>query len=497
MEQKPLVSVVIPVYNMEAYLEETVRSVQASTYPSLEIILMDDGSKDQSLAVARRLAEEDPRIHVYTQPNGGVAAARNHAISKASGIYIFPLDADDRIVADYIEKAVEIAEKDSSVKCVTCRAEFFGARSGEWKLPRYTRSLLARKNMLPASALFRKSDWKRIGGYDETIIAREDWAFWIGVLKDGGEVVRLPETGLYYRIRNYSKRVSDRSLKKHVIDVLNQKYADFFFRELGGPLRYQRSWSRVINFFSRLIHPMKAFIYPQYAEMGNWLFQLPAHFEEEGVCIYKGRNELREVSIGNKTFVVKSYKRPHLLNRFVYAYVRPSKAERACLYARMFREKGIGSPEPVGYLTRGSAGLFDKSYFVCLKSECPYTYRDFATRTFSRQTEILRAIGRITARMHDAGFYHEDYSAGNILFRDDLPEIQIEIIDLNRLSFGKIGLEKGCKNFERLPGSDEMLSVMAEAYAEARGFNAQECLALIRKYVDEELDYRKKKAQTV
>lgn len=99
--------------------------------------------------------------------------------------------------------------------------------------------------------------------------------------------------------------------------------------------------------------------------------------------------------------------------------------------------------------------------------------------------------------MHDAGFYHEDYSAGNILFRDDLPEIQIEIIDLNRLSFGKIGLEKGCKNFERLPGSDEMLSVMAEAYAEARGFNAQECLALIRKYVDEELDYRKKKAQTV
>lgn len=124
MEQQPLVSVVIPVYNMEAYLEETVRSVQASTYPSLEIILMDDGSKDQSLAVARRLAEEDPRIHVYTQSNGGVAAARNHAISKASGIYIFPLDADDRIVADYIEKAVEVAEKDSSVKCVTCRAEF-------------------------------------------------------------------------------------------------------------------------------------------------------------------------------------------------------------------------------------------------------------------------------------------------------------------------------------------------------------------------------------
>lgn len=497
MENYPLVSVIIPVYNMEAYLEETVRSVQASTYSSWEVILVDDGSKDQSLAVARRLAEGDPRIHVYAQPNRGVAAARNQAISKALGVYIFPLDADDRIAPDYLEKAIRIAEQDQSVKCVTCRAEFFGDRSGEWKLPAYTRSLLARKNMLPASALFRKSDWERMGGYDESIIAREDWAFWIGVLKDEGEVVRLPDTGLYYRIRGGSKRVLDRSLKKHVIDTLNRKYADFFFRELGGPLRYQRSWSRVINFFSRLVHPVKAFIHPRYAEMGNWLFQLPARFGQEGVCLYKGRNELREVSAGGKTVVVKSYKRPHLFNRLAYAYLRSSKAERAYQYACMFREKGIGTPEPVGYLTRGRAGLFDKSYFVSLKSDCPYTYRDFATRRFTRQTEILQAIGQVTARMHEAGIYHEDYSAGNILFRDDLPEIKIEIIDLNRLSFGKIDLEKGCKNFERLPGCDEMLSVMATAYAEARGFDPQQCLSLIQQYVNEELAYRQKKAQTV
>lgn len=497
MEQKPLVSVVIPVYNMEAYLEETVRSVQASTYPSLEIILMDDGSKDQSLAVARRLAEEDPRIHVYTQPNGGVSEARNQAIARAKGSLILPVDADNTIHPAFIAEAVRELLRSDEVKVVCPRSDFFGDRSGEWILPPFSLHLLARKNIMDTCAMYRKADWERVHGYCREIIAREDWEFWIAVLKNGGKVVRLPEIRLHYRVRNQSKRVGDRQLKRHVVDTLNKRHADFFFRELGGPLRYQRSWSRVINFFSRLIHPMKAFIYSRYAEMGNWLFQLPAHFEEEGVCIYKGRNELREVSIGDKTFVVKSYKRPHLLNRFAYAYIRSSKAERACRYAHMFREKGIGSPEPVGYLTRGGAGLFDKSYFVCLKSECPYTYRDFATHTFSRQTEILRAIGRVTARMHDAGFYHEDYSAGNILFRDDLPEIQIEIIDLNRLSFGKIGLEKGCKNFERLPGSDEMLSVMAEAYAEVRGFDAQECLTLIRKYVDEELDYRKKKAQSV
>lgn len=497
MENNPLVSVIIPVYNMEAYLEETVRSVQASTYSSLEIILMDDGSKDQSLTVAHRLAEGDPRIHVYTQPNGGVSEARNQAIARANGSLILPVDADNTIHPDFIAEAVRELQRSDEVKVVCPRSDFFGDRSGEWVLPPFSLHLLARKNIMDTCAMYRKSDWERVHGYCREIIAREDWEFWIAVLKNGGKVVKLPDIRLHYRVRNQSKRVGDRRLKRHVVDTLNQRHADFFFRELGGPLRYQRSWSRVINFFSRLIHPMKAFIHPKYADMGNWLFQLPVHFEKEGVCIYKGRNELREVSVGDKIVVAKSYKRPHLFNRLAYAYLRSSKAERAYQYACMFREKGIGSPEPVGYLTKGSAGLFDKSYFVCLKSDCPYTYRDFTTRKFPRQVEILQAIGRVTARMHEAGFYHEDYSAGNILFRDDLSEIKIEIIDLNRLSFGKIDMEKGCKNFERLPGSDEMLSVMATAYAEARGFDAQQCLSIIRKYVDKELAYRQKKAQIV
>ena len=107
--------------------------------------------------------------------------------------------------------------------------------------------------MLPIFSLYRRSDWERIGGYCEDIIAREDWEFWIAMLKDGGRVVRLPEVGLYYRVRPQSKRVSDRALKHHVIDTLNRRHPEFFERELGGPLRYRRSWSRVINFFSKVV----------------------------------------------------------------------------------------------------------------------------------------------------------------------------------------------------------------------------------------------------
>ena len=66
------------------------------------------------------------------------------------------------------------------------------------------------KNIMDTCALYRKVEWERAGGYCESIIAREDWEFWIAVLKDGGKVVRLPEIGLHYRIRNVSKRVTDR-----------------------------------------------------------------------------------------------------------------------------------------------------------------------------------------------------------------------------------------------------------------------------------------------
>ena len=95
------------------------------------------------------------------------------------------------------------------------------------------------------------------GGYCESIIAREDWEFWISVLKNGGKVVRLPEIGLYYRVRKQSKRVTDRDLKRHVIDTLNRRHPEFFERELGGPLRYHRSWSVWQNRISRLFRWLK------------------------------------------------------------------------------------------------------------------------------------------------------------------------------------------------------------------------------------------------
>lgn len=222
-----------------------------------------------------------------------------------------------------------------------------------------------------------------------------------------------------------------------------------------------------------------------YEELLPFLRSLPDAFERgEGKVIYKGRNELREFYYMGAFYVVKSFAIPNLINQIIYGKFRPSKAERSYKYGAAFTKSGIGTPMPVGFWTERIHGFFRRSFFVTEKSQCPYTFRDFKTRSFPREQEILEKIAKVAARMHDLGCYHKDYSAGNILFRDDLPEIQVEIIDLNRMSFGKIDVERGCKNFERLSCPDRMLRVMANAYAAARGFDPDVCFRLMRHHMD-------------
>lgn len=479
MKEK-LVSVVIPIYNMSKYLRETLNSVLATDYPNFEVILMDDGSSDNSLQIAREY-ESDKRVRVYTQANGGAGKARNHAISLSNGEYILPVDADNTISPTYISHAVEQMENDPEVKIVYPRAEFMGDRTGEWKLPPFSINLLARKNMIDNCALYRKSDWMRVGGYFTDIPTREDWEFWISILKDGGKVIRLPEIGFQYRIHGNSKRVKNRSKKYEVFRVLNLRHPEFFERELGGPLRPMRSLSKVINRLDRFFHPRRYGVSPQYASMEEFIKVLPAIFNSCGTVVYKGRNELREFEVDGQKIYVKSFGLPHLLNRIIYNFFRGSKARRSFCYANMLLDKGIGTPAPVGFCSVSSWLLFGSSYYASLKSECLYTYRSLLRGNFENRDEILRAIARTTASMHNNGMLHKDYSPGNILFIEKPEGIQVEVIDLNRMRFDKVSMEMGCKNFERLPGTDDMFAVLAYEYAKCRGFDAEKCLQLIIK----------------
>ncbi len=252
-EKCPLVSIIVPMYNAEQFVGETLRSIEKVDYPAIEVVIVDDGSTDGSAAIAQRFVDNHANWSLIRQPNRGVSAARNLGIRSSYGKYILPVDADNLLAVDFITLAVSVLEYNPDVKVVAPTAEYFGDRSGVWKLPEFSLKLLARRNLMDTCALYRRADYDRCGGYCEELMAREDWDFWISMLKDGGEVVRLPEIGFYYRYRKTgSKRFADRKLKRHVVDMLNARHPEFFSRQLGGPLRYSRSWSRVINKFCNL-----------------------------------------------------------------------------------------------------------------------------------------------------------------------------------------------------------------------------------------------------
>ena len=111
MRKKPLISVIVPVYNVESYLERCLKSVISQTYSCLEIILIDDGSTDCSGEICDRYQKKDNRISVIHKKNGGLSSARNVGISLASGDYVGFVDSDDWILPEMYEKLLKIIQK--------------------------------------------------------------------------------------------------------------------------------------------------------------------------------------------------------------------------------------------------------------------------------------------------------------------------------------------------------------------------------------------------
>ncbi|WP_338226085.1 glycosyltransferase family A protein [Algoriphagus confluentis] len=252
------VSVIIPVFNGEKYLAETIQSALNSIHRPLEIIIVNDGSTDSSEQIAESFRQKHPSIlQVINQANAGVSAALNTGGRFASGDYFFPLGADDLISQDYLSQASAVLDARPEVKVVYCEAEKFGEFGRKpWKLKPFSISLLARDNMIFACSLVRRVDWERVGGFSEDMImGREDWEFWIKILKDGGEVVKLPILGFHYRIHSGSKRkkTGTTQKKRERIAYLNAKHPEFFERELNGPLRFQRTWSKPYNTLLKLL----------------------------------------------------------------------------------------------------------------------------------------------------------------------------------------------------------------------------------------------------
>nr|AAL49457.1 unknown [Leptospira interrogans] len=213
MNNTPIVSVIIPCYNYGKYIEQTIQSILKQSYKNWEIIVVDDGSNDEY--TIQKLEELKKKYMVIKIDKSGPAAARNIGIEAAKGEFILPLDSDDMIHPDYLLEAISAYEKKSSLGIVYCEAEFFGSIKGKWNLPEYNFLEILLDNCIFVSAVFRKSDWKDVGGFNENMKDEwEDYDFWLSLIEKGREVYRIPRVMFYYRRGHVSR--SSRSMETYL-----------------------------------------------------------------------------------------------------------------------------------------------------------------------------------------------------------------------------------------------------------------------------------------
>ncbi|GIQ58566.1 glycosyl transferase [Flavobacterium collinsii] len=206
----PLVSIIVPAYNQDQYLEEALQSVLNQSYQNWECIIVNDGSSDTTEEIAKQWVVKDNRFNYYYKKNGGVSSARNLGILNSSGKYILPLDADDKLGDDYISLVINEFQVDDSLCLVYTDASFFGTRNELWHLPVFDFKNLLLSNCIYCSAIFKKEDFLRVGGYDEKFkYGNEDWEFWINLLSkhDSPKVKKISYLGFFYRRKLISRDV--------------------------------------------------------------------------------------------------------------------------------------------------------------------------------------------------------------------------------------------------------------------------------------------------
>jgi glycosyltransferase involved in cell wall biosynthesis len=233
------VSVIIPFYNLGAYLEEAVSSVFASDYPEFELILIDDGSTDPDAQEALRKCEArwgaDPRWRFIRQENRGLAATRNEGCRQAVGEAILPVDADNRIRPDYLSKAVDCLQKNPEVAVVYAWAQRFGLFDDVWKFQPLDRRAMLLQNGVEACSVFRKSAWAAVGGFNEEHFQEgyEDWDFWLSLIERGFQFELVPEVLFDYRVRADSmvSKCNEPEVRRKLIQALVTRHHGLYAEE--------------------------------------------------------------------------------------------------------------------------------------------------------------------------------------------------------------------------------------------------------------------------
>jgi glycosyltransferase involved in cell wall biosynthesis len=230
-ESNPLLSIIIPYYNMGNYIDETIDSLFKSTYQPFEIIIVNDGSTHLKDIGALKKYEGKPEIKIIHKKNEGLSLARNEGAKAAKGHYIAFLDADDCIEPSYYTKAITVLQAYQNVSFVGCWANYFGDSSGIWITYNPEPPYILYHNSVNSSALIYKREAFLLAGLNDQkmIYGMEDYESVISLLANGFNGVVLPETLWNYRVRkNSMARLFTLDKKQYLYRLIAYKHKQFY-----------------------------------------------------------------------------------------------------------------------------------------------------------------------------------------------------------------------------------------------------------------------------
>jgi glycosyltransferase involved in cell wall biosynthesis len=242
MNNKPEITIVVPVYNYERFLEETLESVRAQEFSNWEAIIVNDGSTDQSESIASHFVSIDQRFRYIYQQNGGLSAARNTGIEAAKGQYIQLLDADDLISAKKLSRQYDFMQSRRDVDISYTNAIYFKEdnpamhyksfgisenaepilSNREW-IPNFDDKgikildYLLIHNIAPVNSfLVRSKVFEKIGLFNPSYKSLEDWEFWFRAAISGNRFSKVLDEETYAKIRVHSTSMS---FNKHKMNL--------------------------------------------------------------------------------------------------------------------------------------------------------------------------------------------------------------------------------------------------------------------------------------
>lgn len=239
---------------------------------------------------------------------------------------------------------------------------------------------------------------------------------------------------------------------------------------------------------------MRYEINPKYAHTEVLIENIEDYFQASTTVLYDQRNVIRLVNFKGNNYVVKSFKIPNFINRLAYRYFRPSKAKRSYQYSLM-----IGSsltPEPVSYIEKTDKFMLTQSYYISSYFEYDHTIHQVLTdKKLDNRNTILKEFSDFTYLLHEQEILHQDYSHGNILIKKLSTNLsasyEFKIIDINRMNFGPLSLNKRLNNFSRIKADDDDMGVIIASYAKSMGLAPEELLESAKFYRD---DFYRKRA---